>query len=271
MASHALPLRRISDRSGFKYLEHCRLGVHDGAVVAESDETVAVIPVGALAALMLGEGSSVSQAAVIAATRAGCCLFWATHGGLRCVAFGLPVLHATNELATRQAQAWTQRRLEVAVRLFERRFGEAPKVRSVAELLGIEGSAAKERYRVAAGEKGLQWYGRVNNAGSGVDGPNRAVSLVSSVVNCLVCAVVVQMGLIPSLGFLHNGQPLAFVYDLADLYRFEITVPVGFELAARGFADSAWRESYHEIGHRLDASSFLQRVSEDVQWLVGDL
>ena len=198
-------------------------------------------------------------------------MFWVAHGGLRCVAFGLPVLHSTNELACRQAEAWAQRRLEVAVWLFERRFGKAPRVTGVSELLGVEGAAAKERYQVAAAERGVSWHGRVNDAGGAADGPNRMISLVSSVVNALVCAVVVQMGLIPSLGFLHNGQPLAFVYDVADLYRFEITVPLGFDLAAGGFDGLSWHERYREIGRRFDAGAFLQRVSEDVACLVDDL
>jgi CRISPR/Cas system-associated endonuclease Cas1 len=37
----------------------------------------------------------------------------------------------------------------------------------------------------------------------------------------------------PALGFLHTGKPLSFVYDIADLFKFETVVPVAFEVAGK--------------------------------------
>ena len=34
----------------------------------------------------------------------------------------------------------------------------------------------------------------------------------------------------PALGFIHTGKQLSFVYDIADLYKAEITIPLAFQL-----------------------------------------
>lgn len=39
--------------------------------------------------------------------------------------------------------------------------------------------------------------------------------------------------LCPAVGFIHTGKPLSFVYDIADLYKFETVVPLAFRIAAK--------------------------------------
>ena len=36
-----------------------------------------------------------------------------------------------------------------------------------------------------------------------------------------------------SVGFIHTGKPLSFVYDVADVYKFETVVPIAFRIASR--------------------------------------
>ena len=40
-------------------------------------------------------------------------------------------------------------------------------------------------------------------------------------------------GYAPAVGFIHTGKPLSFVYDIADVYKFETVVPVAFQIAAK--------------------------------------
>src|SRR5262249_13616110 len=35
-----------------------------------------------------------------------------------------------------------------------------------------------------------------------------------------------------AIGFIHTGKMLSFVYDVADFYKTEVTVPLAFRLAA---------------------------------------
>jgi len=37
----------------------------------------------------------------------------------------------------------------------------------------------------------------------------------------------------PAVGFIHTGKPQSFVYDIADVFKFETVVPVAFRIAAR--------------------------------------
>lgn len=45
-------------------------------------------------------------------------------------------------------------------------------------------------------------------------------------------AAVLAAGYAPAIGFIHTGKPLSFVYDIADVVKFETVVPVAFETAA---------------------------------------
>ncbi len=46
-------------------------------------------------------------------------------------------------------------------------------------------------------------------------------------------AAILAAGYAPAIGFLHSGRPLSFVYDVADLFKFETVVPVAFKVAGR--------------------------------------
>ncbi|WP_252245186.1 type I-E CRISPR-associated protein Cas6/Cse3/CasE [Escherichia coli] len=46
-------------------------------------------------------------------------------------------------------------------------------------------------------------------------------------------AAVLAAGYAPAIGFIHSGKPLSFVYDIADIIKFDLVVPKAFEIAAR--------------------------------------
>ncbi|GAB3079020.1 hypothetical protein GCM10027157_10830 [Corynebacterium aquatimens] len=49
--------------------------------------------------------------------------------------------------------------------------------------------------------------------------------------------MVVGLGFVPSLGVIHTGTDRSFVYDIADLYKAEITIPSAFNAVASGVRD----------------------------------
>ena len=49
----------------------------------------------------------------------------------------------------------------------------------------------------------------------------------------LAHAVIVALGCAPGLGFVHVGHECSFVYDIADLYKAEVTIPIAFEVAVQ--------------------------------------
>lgn len=68
----------------------------------------------------------------------------------------------------------------------------------------------------------------------GAGGPvNRSLSAANACLYGLTEAAVLAAGYAPAIGFLHIGKPLSFVYDIADLVKFETVVPAAFQTAAK--------------------------------------
>ena len=61
---------------------------------------------------------------------------------------------------------------------------------------------------------------------------NRAISAANALLNGLCHAAIVSGGYSPALGFIHTGKQLSFVYDVADLYKVEVTIPLAFRAVA---------------------------------------
>ncbi len=61
---------------------------------------------------------------------------------------------------------------------------------------------------------------------------NRCLSAATACLYGVTEAAVLAAGYAPAVGFIHTGKPLSFVYDIADVYKFETVVPVAFKVAA---------------------------------------
>jgi len=118
--------------------------------------------------------------------------------------------------------------------MFSMRFGEpAPERRSVDQLRGIEGARVKRLYELLATQHRVKWNSRRYEVGDfhAADLPNRCLSQATACLYGLAEAAVLAAGYAPAIGFLHTGKPLSFVYDVADIFKFETVVPVAFKVA----------------------------------------
>jgi CRISPR-associated protein Cas1 len=64
------------------------------------------------------------------------------------------------------------------------------------------------------------------------DEVNRALSAATTCLYGVTHSVIVALGCSPGLGFVHTGHERSFVYDIADLYKAEVAIPVAFAVAA---------------------------------------
>ena len=89
-------------------------------------------------------------------------------------------------------------------------------------------------YQGLARQFGIDWTRRKYDPGNFdlSDTPNRCLSAATSCLYGVTEAAVLAAGYAPAVGFLHSGKPLSFVYDIADLFKFETVVPVAFRVAA---------------------------------------
>jgi len=231
---HPIPIR---ERSSILFLWKGQVDVLDGAFVVVDERGVRkVIPVGGLVCLMLEPGTRVSHAAVVLAARAGTLLLWVGEAGVRLYAAGQPGGARSDRLLYQARLALDEEgRLRVVRKMYAMRFGEeAPAKRSVDQLRGIEGARVKRIYQLLAERHGVRWDGRnyAPGAWDTTDGVKRCLSAATSALYGISEAAILAAGYAPAIGFLHSGKPQSFVYDIADIFKFDTVVPEAFRVAA---------------------------------------
>jgi len=227
----------IKERVSLVFLERGELDVIDGAfVLVDKNGVRTQIPVGSVACLMLEPGTRVSHAAVVLASRVGCLLVWVGEAGVRLYASGQPGGARSDRLLYQAKLALDEEaRLRVVRKMYEMRFdAPIPPHYRVEQLRGMEGARVRELYVQLARKYGVTWTRRDYDAsawGSG-DLPNRCLSAATACLYGICEAAVLAAGYAPAIDFVHTGKPLSFVYDVADLFKFETVVPVAFKVAA---------------------------------------
>lgn len=235
-----LPLKPLpmKNRVSMIFLEYGLIDVKDGAFVLIDKVGVRThIPVGSVACVMLEPGTRVSHAAVKLAAEVGTLLVWVGEAGVRLYSSGQPGGARSDRLLYQARLALDDDlRLKVVRKMYALRFGEpAPLKRSVQQLRGIEGARVRKTYELFAKRYRVKWQRRnydPNNWETG-DVANRCLSAATACLYGITEAAVLAAGYAPSVGFIHWGKALSFVYDIADIFKFETVVPLAFKIAAR--------------------------------------
>jgi CRISPR-associated protein Cas1 len=234
------PLKPIAmkERLSILFIEKGHLDVLDGAfVVVDKTGVRTHVPVGGVACLMLEPGTRVSHAAAALAARVGTLLVWIGEAGVRLYSSGQPGGARADRLLYQAKLALDETlRLKVVRKMYAMRFGEEPPARrSVEQLRGIEGARVRETYKLIAKKYGVEWKARNYDTEDWNKGdmPNRCLSAATACLYGVTEAAVLAAGYAPAVGFIHTGKPLSFVYDVADIYKFETVVPLAFKIAAK--------------------------------------
>lgn len=234
------PLKPIAvkERLSILFIEKGHLDVLDGAfVVVDKTGVRTHVPIGGVACLMLEPGTRVSHAAVALAARVGTLLVWIGEAGVRLYSSGQPGGARADRLLYQAKLALDETlRLKVVRKMYAMRFGEEPPARrSVEQLRGIEGARVRETYKLIAKKYGVEWKARNYDTEDWDKGdmPNRCLSAATACLYGVTEAAVLAAGYAPAVGFIHTGKPLSFVYDVADIYKFETVVPLAFKIAAK--------------------------------------
>lgn len=290
MASGARPaapteLGRFSDRLSFIYIEHARVDRDANAVTfwqqipeeagphLGGKQVTAHVPVAVLGALMLGPGTRITHAAVSLLAASGCSVLWTGEEGVRLYAGAVSAARSSSLLQRQAALVSSDRsRLRVARDMYLMRFPGEPVSRApMQKLRGREGARVRACYREHSKRTGVPWTGRRYDRAdwSASDPVNRALSAANSALYGVAHAAILHLGCSPGLGFIHTGHQLSFVYDIADLYKAEITIPAAFDVAAehgRGVSSSWARRAVRD---RIVAADLLPRIADDIRRLLG--
>lgn len=263
-------LARVSDRVSFIYVEHAKINRLDSAVTVFDAAGTVRIPAAMIGVLLLGPGTDITHRAVELLGDVGAGIVWVGEHGVRNYAHGR-ALSGSSRLLEKQAKLVTntRSRLNVARKMYQMRFpNENVCTYTMQQLRGREGARVKSVYREMSNKYNVAWSGRdykVDDFESGTI-VNQALSVGNVCLYGLVHSIISALGLAPGLGFVHTGHDLSLVYDIADLYKAELTIPAAFEIASRCEAnDDIERLMRLKMRDCFAKCNIMRRIVSDIQ------
>lgn len=265
----ALPTMR--ERISFLYLERCLISRQDNAITVTDMRGTVHVPAAAISVILLGPGSNITHRAMELIGDTGASAIWVGEHGVRYYAHGRPLTHSSRMLVAQAALVSnTRSRLAVARRMYAMRFPDEDVLElTMQQLRGREGARVRAVYRRASKEYGIKWTGRQYNPAdfSASDPVNMALSAAHACLYGASHSIITALGCSPGLGFIHTGHERSFVYDIADLYKAEISIPIAFQVAAQQPEDigSVTRRTVRDV---IAGSRILECMVKDIRELL---
>lgn len=227
---------QIKEKLTFLYLERCVINRQDSAITVTDNRGTVLVPSAALCVFMLGPGSKITHRAMELIGDMGASVIWVGERGVRYYAHGRPLTHSSH-LLIRQAELVSnvRNRVMVARVMYQMRFpDEDVSAMSMQQLRGREGARVRAVYRRCSKTTGVAWDKRTYDSDNYDDGTpiNQALSAAHTCLYGVAHSVIVAMGCSPGLGFVHTGHERSFVFDFADLYKAQYSIPIAFATAA---------------------------------------
>ncbi|HEX8237994.1 MAG TPA: type I-E CRISPR-associated endonuclease Cas1e [Abditibacteriaceae bacterium] len=268
---HALP--KFRDALSFLYVEHARIDRQDNSIALWDAEGCTPAPASSLAVLMLGPGTRITQSAITMLADNNCLVIWCGEENVRFYACGMGGTRSASAML-HQARLVSDPtlRLRVVKQMYWMRFGTVvDEALSIEQLRGMEGARVRDSYAAHSRQTGVTWTGRNYDRGTWnkADVVNRALSCANSCLYGVCHAAILSVGYSPALGFIHTGKQLSFVYDIADLYKSELTIPLAFEMAAQN-PPQLERAVRYRMRDVFRDSNLLQRIIPDIRKVLGE-
>ena len=264
-------LVRSKDRISFVDVERCIIHRDANAITVTDERGVIHIPVASLGALMLGPGTRVTHPAMCFLADCGATAVWVGERGVRYHTHGRSLARSSRLLEAQAARVSNQRlRLAVAREMYNMRFPNEDTSRlSMQQLRGREGARVRKIYRASSEKTGVAWSRREYTPEdfSAGDTINQCLSAAHACLYGIVHSVIVALGCSPGLGFVHTGHSRSFVYDIADLYKAEITIPIAFEVA-KDLPANAGSETRRAVRDAVHDGAILDRCARDIKRLL---
>ncbi|MDY3049985.1 MAG: type I-E CRISPR-associated endonuclease Cas1e [Rothia sp. (in: high G+C Gram-positive bacteria)] len=226
---------RLEDRVSFLYLEYCVIRQDKTGVIAYGGDTEegpiagkrVQLPVSGLSVLMLGPGTSITQPAMTSCTRAGTTVMFTGGGGVPAYSHAT-ALTSSARWAIAQAHLVAQEKHQrtAALTLYKKQLGiEHMSGGTIATMRGLEGRAIRNLYRDTAKKYKITGFRRRVDS---EDNVNKALNLANSILYGCAASACAALGVNPALGIIHRGDARSLLFDLADLYKPSLSIPVAF-------------------------------------------
>lgn len=264
-------LPKFRDSMSYFYVEHAIIQRYRHAVEMVDQRGKIALPIASLSVLLLGPGTSITHEAVKLLAQNGCSIVWTGEDGMKYYAQGNGETRKGYRLL-QQARLVSDPDMhrEIALRMYRHRFDEPLNADlTIEQIRGHEGARVRSAYKTTARRYGVKWQGRRYDRGEWdkSDPVNRALSAANTLLNGLCHAAIVSGGYSPGLGFIHTGKQLSFVYDIADLYKTEFTIPAAFQTVAMGTHNIESRVR-QRMRQQFKEGKLLQRILPDIDTLL---
>lgn len=231
---------RLEDRVSYLYLEYCQVRQDRTGVIArqrgdypsDSPKRIRIqLPVAGLGVLMLGPGTSISQPAATSCARAGTAILYCGGGGVPAYSLATPLTSSARwAIAQARLVANEAHQRKAAVILYRKQLGieVMPTNASIATMRGLEGRLMRQTYKQVAARYKVKDFKRNTES---PDPINQSLNLANSILYGCAAAVCSAIGVNPALGIIHRGDIRSLLFDLADMYKPDISIPLAFKHA----------------------------------------
>ncbi|NER00911.1 MAG: type I-E CRISPR-associated endonuclease Cas1 [Cyanothece sp. SIO2G6] len=265
-------LPKVRDSIGFLYFDRCKIEQESKAIAIFKKKDKYVIPCAGLSTLLLGPGVRITHAAMKTLADNACEVQWVEEDCFRFYSSGKGSSASVQRLH-HQARIWADPDQHMAVvrKMYEFRFPEPlPEDLTLQQIRGREGVRVRTAYGRMSKATGVPWHGRNYKTDDWYDADpiNRALSTANSYLYAVCQAAMVAVGYSTALGFIHTGKPLSFVYDVADLYKADTTIPAAFEAIAESESGDS-KSVRQRCREKFTEQRLMRRLVEDIDTVLG--
>lgn len=269
-------LPQVKDKYPFIYLERGRIEIDDSSVKwIDCEKNIIRLPIATINCVLLGAGTSVTHEAIKVMASSNCTVCWVGEDSLLFYAVGQsPTTDTRNFRTQMQLAADPEKSLQVVRNMYSRRFPDADlEGKSLKEMMGMEGYRVRQLYGTMAEHYQVGWKGRKYVAGKFElsDMTNKILTSCNAALYGIICSVIHSMGYSPHIGFIHSGSPLPFVYDLADLYKDNVSIDLAFLLTLKMAGNYDKYVVANAFRQRVIEVNLMNKITEDIQiMLLGE-
>ena len=263
-------LNRVEDRISFLYIDYARIEQTDYTVQVIRGDRLVEIPIATVACLCIGPGTSITHGALRICSECGCSVIWVGEGVqyLYCMA-DAGTHSGKNTLIQAKYYSDNELHMNIVRKMYLMRYPtENIENKSLNSLRGMEGRRVKKLYENLSTKYSIPWNGReydVNDFDA-QDDINKCITWCNQFLYAIVKSVVLYLGYSPTIGFIHTGHIDAFVFDIADLYKEEISIPCAFETCSLSQFD-LYRKCRIGMHSYVSDKKLMSRIAKDIKIL----
>ncbi|GBF50740.1 CRISPR-associated endonuclease Cas1 [Leptospira ryugenii] len=269
-------LPKFEDNWSYLYFEKGKIDQFQKSIAFHFLEKTVPIPIETITLLMLGPGTTITHEAIKRISESRSLVAWTGEMGVRFYSAGYTGTYsAKNLLKQVESYANPLKRDRIVRRMYQMRFQEVldPSL-SIEQIRGKEGARVRNIYKTYSESIGVEWKARSYDQSNWdySDPLNRALSSANACLYGIVHAAILSSGFSPGIGFVHTGKQLSFVYDIADLYKSEVSIPLAFDVVKESNFDVERRVRF-QCRDYFKAAKLMKRIIPDIKELLygGDI